>query len=383
MTPDLMGANRYLVTKRALDFTAAGILLVLLSPMLGVIAIIVRVRLGSPVIFTQKRPGRDEEVFTLYKFRTMAVPNPARGLVSDLERMTPFGQILRSASLDELPSLWNIFKGEMSFVGPRPLLVAYLPRYSPQQRKRHVMCPGLTGLAQVNGRNLLAWDDRLCLDVEYVARVSFRLDVWILLRTVAVVLRKTGISQSPEMPMEEFFGPMAFSTLELNPAYGNQVMQGVGMMPGVEEPQDIEMMPGFICGEDQHWLTQGSSDSGCYKWVALDPVSSTILAVCGVRVMDEQVADHHVADLHVAVLQAGGDEAEVIGFQTLSMVTARALALGVGQLRVTCTKTNGLMMVLLLKFGFEIIESAVQSTAVQSSSYLLSFETNLGHCDDN
>lgn len=258
MTPHLPSANRYLVTKRALDFTAAGILLVLLSPVLGVIAIVVRVRLGSPVIFTQKRPGRDEEVFTLYKFRTMAVPNPGRGLVSDFERMTPFGQILRSASLDELPSLWNIFKGDMSFVGPRPLLVAYLPRYSPQQRKRHVMCPGLTGLAQVNGRNLLAWDDRLGLDVEYVTRVSWRLDVLILLRTVAVVLKKTGISQSQEVTMEEFFGPMAFSTLqlrpaygELSPAYGNRVSQAVEMMPGLEIMLGTEPMPDFISGEYQ------------------------------------------------------------------------------------------------------------------------------------
>ena len=156
------------------------------------------------MLFRQPRPGKDGEVFELVKFRTMRHPDDTH--VTDQERLTRVGRVLRATSLDELPTLWNVLKGDMSLVGPRPLLVEYLPRYSPQQARRHEVRPGVTGLAQVNGRNCLDWDQRLALDVEYVDTRSLALDVQILLRTVTQVLRRAGISQPGEATMSKFTG---------------------------------------------------------------------------------------------------------------------------------------------------------------------------------
>ena len=174
--------------KRLFDILISGIGLILLSPLLLIVAILVRVKLGSPVIFHQKRPGRNEEIFTLCKFRTMTDERDERGeLLSDEVRLTSFGKLLRATSLDELPELWNIFKGEMSLIGPRPLLVDYLPYYYENERVRH-------SVAQVNGRNFLGWDDRLAKDVYYVEHLSFLLDLKILFKTVMVVLKKEDVS---------------------------------------------------------------------------------------------------------------------------------------------------------------------------------------------
>ena len=160
--------------KRPLDFILALFGLIILSPVMLVIAILVRINLGSPVIFKQQRPGLNEKIFTMYKFRTMTDERDEYGnLLSDEKRLTPFGRFLRSSSLDELPELWNILKGDMSFVGPRPLLIRYLPYYNEAERMRHTVRPGLTGLSQVNGRNLVEWDRRLELDVEYAQNISF------------------------------------------------------------------------------------------------------------------------------------------------------------------------------------------------------------------
>lgn len=169
----------------------------------AIIALLVRFNLGSPVLFSQERPGKDEKIFRLYKFRTMTNAKDAEGnLLSDKERLTKFGEWLRSTSLDELPEVFNIIKGDMSFIGPRPLLVRYLPRYSKEQRCRHAIRPGLTGLAQVHGRNMISWEDKLRLDVEYVNHITFRNDMKILLDTFAVVLRHNDIS----IEVEEFMG---------------------------------------------------------------------------------------------------------------------------------------------------------------------------------
>lgn len=182
------------VSKRAFDIVASSIALVLVSPVLGVTALLVRVKLGKPVIFRQMRPGRDGEIFELRKFRTMRNVDEHRGVVTNEQRMTSFGRKLRSLSLDELPSLWNILRGDMSVVGPRPLLVKYLSLYSPEQARRHDVRPGLTGLAQVSGRNALDWESRFKLDVHYVDRRSWRLDLVIILRTVLKVLQSDGIN---------------------------------------------------------------------------------------------------------------------------------------------------------------------------------------------
>lgn len=184
--------------KRLLDIFIAGTALICLSPVLLVVGFLIRTRLGSPVIFKQERPGLHEKIFTLYKFRTMTDARDEKGeLLPDGDRLTAFGSFLRKTSLDELPELWNILKGDMSLIGPRPLLPGYLPYYTRKERIRHSVRPGLTGLAQVSGRNFLGWDDRLSKDVEYVERISFWMDLKILIRTVMVVFAKEDVSANP------------------------------------------------------------------------------------------------------------------------------------------------------------------------------------------
>lgn len=193
--------------KRLLDIVLSGFALIVLSPVLLITALLVRFKLGSPVIFCQERPGRDEKIFRLYKFRSMTDERDADGgLLPDEVRLTHFGRVLRSTSLDELPELWNILRGDMSIVGPRPLLVKYLPRYSAEQRHRHDVRPGLTGLAQVSGRNAISWEERFRLDVDYVRHITFAGDVKIVLATAGKVLRHEGISGENSATMEEFGG---------------------------------------------------------------------------------------------------------------------------------------------------------------------------------
>lgn len=193
--------------KTLLDRTAAAVGLVVLAPVLGVVAGLVRAKLGSPVVFSQTRPGLHGAPFTLHKFRTMTdARGPDGALLPDAERLTPFGRFLRSSSLDELPELWNVLRGEMSLVGPRPLLMQYLDRYTPEQARRHEVRPGITGLAQVSGRNALSWDDKFALDVEYVETVSLGLDLKILFQTLAKVVRREGISAAGQATMPEFTG---------------------------------------------------------------------------------------------------------------------------------------------------------------------------------
>ncbi|NBI89306.1 sugar transferase [Lachnospiraceae bacterium] len=175
--------------KRWLDFLLSFIGIVALSPVLIVLAFLVRLKLGSPVLFKQERPGRDEKIFTLCKFRTMTDKKDAEGnLLPDSERLTKFGKLLRATSLDELPELFNILKGDMSIIGPRPLLVSYLPYYTEEEKLRHKVRPGLTGLAQVSGRNFIDWDKRMEKDVEYVKNLSFAMDIKVLWMTVMTVL---------------------------------------------------------------------------------------------------------------------------------------------------------------------------------------------------
>ncbi len=193
--------------KRILDFTAALMALLLLCLPLAVLTLLVRRKLGHPAFFRQVRPGLHGRPFEMVKFRTMTdARGPGGALLPDADRLTPFGQFLRSSSLDELPGLWNVFKGDMSLVGPRPLLMEYLPLYSPEQARRHEVRPGITGWAQVNGRNALGWDDKFKLDVWYVDHRSLWLDIKILWLTVKKVLVRDGISAAGEATMPRFTG---------------------------------------------------------------------------------------------------------------------------------------------------------------------------------
>jgi lipopolysaccharide/colanic/teichoic acid biosynthesis glycosyltransferase len=196
-----------MTTKRLFDVVVSAVALVLLSPVLAVLALLVRWKLGSPVLFTQQRPGRAGRPFRLVKFRTMrdALDRDGQAL-PDEERLTPFGARLRSLSLDELPELWNVLRGDMSLVGPRPLLMQYLGRYSAQQARRHEVRPGLTGWAQVNGRNATSWADRFEMDVWYVDHRSMRLDLQIMWRTVRSVVAREGVSAEGHATMPEFMG---------------------------------------------------------------------------------------------------------------------------------------------------------------------------------
>ena len=183
--------------KRFLDFTLSLIAIIILSPIYIIVAILIRIKLGSPVIFCQERPGKDEKVFKMYKFRTMTDAKDENGnLLPDDIRLTSFGKKIRATSLDELPELFNILKGDMSLIGPRPLLVKYLPYYTDEERHRHDVRPGLTGLAQISGRNYLSWKERFKLDCQYVNRISFILDLSIILKTIIKVFQKDDIMES-------------------------------------------------------------------------------------------------------------------------------------------------------------------------------------------
>lgn len=193
--------------KRLLDIVISLCGIIALSPVYLILGILVKKKLGTPIIFKQERPGKNEKIFYLYKFRSMTDEKDADGnLLPDEVRLTPFGKKLRSTSLDELPELFNILKGDMSLIGPRPLLVRYLPRYNEFQRHRHDVRPGLTGLAQVNGRNAITWEKKFEYDVEYVRKLSFALDARIFMDTVRAVLKREGISSETSATMEEFMG---------------------------------------------------------------------------------------------------------------------------------------------------------------------------------
>ena len=197
-------ARRYDRVKRGIDVVVSGVALVVSAPVQAMTAAVVWTAHGRPILFRQQRPGRHGEPFQLVKFRTMLAPSPTRQ--SDAERLTRVGQVLRATSLDELPTLWNVLRGDMSLVGPRPLLMQYLPLYTPRQARRHEVRPGVTGLAQARGRNSLTWEEKFELDVEYVDRRSLRLDLQILAETVRSVLRRDGVSQQGHVTMSEFTG---------------------------------------------------------------------------------------------------------------------------------------------------------------------------------
>ncbi|MBW4637296.1 MAG: sugar transferase [Gloeocapsa sp. UFS-A4-WI-NPMV-4B04] len=211
MYAKLYSGNRFTrysrLVKSILDRLVAAIALLLFSPLLLLAAIAIYIRMGNPILFAQPRPGKDGRIFTFYKFRTMTNQCDSEGnLLPDAQRLTALGKFLRQMSLDELPQLWNVLKGDMSFVGPRPLLVEYLNLYSPEQARRHEIKPGITGWAQINGRNTITWEEKFNLDVWYIDHWSLWLDLKILLLTVWKVLQREGISQAGHATIEDFQG---------------------------------------------------------------------------------------------------------------------------------------------------------------------------------
>ncbi|MBR3836479.1 MAG: sugar transferase [Clostridia bacterium] len=198
----------YRIFKRVADFGLALAMLIFLSPLMVAAAILIKINRDGPVLFKQQRPGMNEKIFTVYKFRTMSVrTHDADGReLADFERMSKIGSFLRKTSVDELPQLINILKGDMSFIGPRPLLVEYLPLYNAQQKRRHEVRPGISGLAQVNGRNAISWEEKFRLDVEYVDSLSLKTDIHIFFKTITNVLKQDGINSAADNTMEKFTG---------------------------------------------------------------------------------------------------------------------------------------------------------------------------------
>lgn len=197
--------NRYF--KRPMDIILSSVAIVVLSPVFFIVALLIKINLGSPIIFKQKRPGLNEKIFTMYKFRTMTDERDENGeLLPDSVRLTKFGKFLRVTSLDELPELFNVFKGDMSLIGPRPLLIEYLPLYNRYQRNRHDVRPGISGLAQINGRNTITWEEKFSYDIRYVENVSFILDLKIILQTFLKVWRREGVNKNEFVTMEKFRG---------------------------------------------------------------------------------------------------------------------------------------------------------------------------------
>jgi len=219
----------YPVIKRCIDIVGAGLGLIVLSPVLAVVAVAIWVQMGRPILFRQIRPGLNGQAFSMCKFRTMSNKRDSQGnLLPDEQRLTPLGKFLRKTSLDELPELFNVIKGDMSLVGPRPLLMQYLERYTPEQARRHEVKPGITGWAQVNGRNAISWEEKFALDVWYVDNCSLWLDVKILAMTLGKVFRREGISAQGEATMSEFMG-------NSTPEVYNEVQQGALQAAAVED----------------------------------------------------------------------------------------------------------------------------------------------------
>ncbi|ATG50310.1 hypothetical protein CFK38_01305 [Brachybacterium vulturis] len=279
----------YAQVKRIADALAAGGALLVLSPVMLGTALLVRVKLGRNVLFRQDRPGADGQIFEILKFRTMLDADPANGLVTDADRTTPFGDRLRATSLDELPSLFNVLRGEMSLVGPRPLRTRYLDRYSLEQARRHEVRPGLTGLAQISGRNSLSWDDRFDLDLEYVETRSAMVDLMILLGTIPKVFRREGIVEDGQATCSDFFGPRRLGAYEIRPG-------------------------------DEH--------SDGRHWDVLNRSTGSVLARCEI-----DHAEGGAADAEITVDPEAEDQ-ELLHHRTVEMLAGIGRELGLGELRL-------------------------------------------------
>lgn len=340
----------YNTTKRVLDLVCAGVLLLVTAPIQIAVAALVARRLGRPLLFRQQRPGLHGEPFTLVKFRTMLPVDTARGRVTNEQRMTAFGRRLRALSLDELPTLWNVVRGDMSLVGPRPLRMEYLERYSAHHTRRHEVQPGVTGLAQVSGRNALDWDSRLDLDVNYVDSRSFGLDARILWLTVRSVLKKEGIEHEGHATMGAF--------------YGSANAHGV-----VERPLDVEALPvrvGWLndpriragitidfearLDDTREWHERTQADDSRSDWVHYDR-SGRPVAMCGLIRDDADSAALYLyvnPDLH----------GQGLGRRCLATLIDRAAALGIKTLTLETKRDNAAALALYRSAGFSAATTA-------------------------
>lgn len=334
----------YDVVKRVLDLVAAAILLVISAPLQLGIAALVRIRLGSPVVFRQARPGRGGAPFTLYKFRTMLSVDESRGLVTNEQRLTAFGKLLRAASLDELPSLVNVVRGDMSLVGPRPLRVEYLSRYTTRQARRHEVRPGITGLAQVAGRNALSWDQRFELDVEYVDTRSLRIDLTILFRTLAQVFRRQGIEGDGLAAMSAFMGrgdDSGLTEVDLAPEW---------LATRVEWLTDDRVSDGvsltFVPELDSttKWFEVVKADKSRRDWIYTDAEARPV-AMCGLGGVG-------TPDAHLYIYVNPSLQGRGYGRAAMGKLCVRARSLGVHRLHLEVKNCNERALSLYRDLGF-------------------------------
>ncbi|NUL48318.1 GNAT family N-acetyltransferase [Cellulosimicrobium funkei] len=337
------------VVKRALDLTASAAGLLISAPIMGVVAIAIRAKLGSPVLFRQERPGLNGTSFHILKFRTMLEPDASQNLVTNEQRMTPFGAILRSTSLDELPSLINVLRGDLSLVGPRPLRMAYLDRYSDEQMKRHTVRPGLTGLAQISGRNSLTWDERLRLDVDYVERVSIKRDFRILCNTVAKVLKREGISSSGQATMSEFFGPEFTSDLSIRALDEADLPTRADWLrePSIREGISIDFWPD--AESMRAWYERVSEDASRVDYVTFSHGSGELQAMLGIVALGQDSGELYI---YVNPKSQGRG----YGRQSMQLLLTKARQLGLTAISLETKTTNERSIRLYQRLGFVRID---------------------------
>lgn len=343
-----MTRNAYDLLKRVTDVVLAAVLLLITAPLQLILGFLVWRKLGKPVLFRQPRPGKDERVFELMKFRTMLEIDEDAGRVTNEQRTHPFGERLRSTSLDELPSLWNVFRGDMSLVGPRPLRTSYLRRYSDDQALRHRVRPGVTGWAQVNGRNSLPWDERLQLDQWYVENRGAWLDVKILLKTVIKAIRRDGIAEEGQATMSEFFGPERTGRLRLVGLSRTHLPDRVAWLKSPEVKAGISLSFEPELGEMTRWLERIKHDQTRADWVAID-AQGTSRVMCGLTRMEGGTAELYIYVSPDSLGQGYGREA-------MQLLMARARRRGITSLRLQTKRGNERSQRLYRALGFEPID---------------------------
>lgn len=323
----------YDAAKRVLDIFGALLGLVALSPVLLGTAALIALTLGRPVLFSQQRPGRDGRIFRLYKFRTMRPLDPSKGWTSNEERMTAFGRALRATSIDELPSLWNILRGQMSFIGPRPLRVSYLERYSDEQQRRHEVRPGLTGLAQVSGRNALGWDERIEKDLTYVETRSFSVDARILMDTFLAVVRPSGVAAEGQATMSEFFGPEVTRSLQLVELDWAHLPERVAWLSDERVRAGISITFDPNLPSTQAWFERAKEDPDRIDWVGVDRLDRSPVSMCGIQHTEDGAASLY---LYVDPEQHGRG----YGRDTMTLLITRARREGISRLDLETPASN-------------------------------------------
>nr|WP_269778454.1 GNAT family N-acetyltransferase [Microbacterium sp. MAH-37] len=339
------------MVKRFIDVFLGVLALIVVGPVLLLVSGAVVIALGRPALFSQQRPGRGGKTFRLYKFRSMRPVDVDKGWITNADRMTRFGRVIRSTSIDELPSLWNILRGDMSIVGPRPLRVSYLERYSPTQARRHEVRPGLTGLAQISGRNGIDWDARLDLDVQYVDSRSLALDVRIILATIKAVFVREGISGEGDATMTEFFGPEVTARIRLAQLREEDLPTRVEWLSDDRVRSGISITFQPDIDGMREWYRRASDDVDRDDWVGIDRISGRAVSMCGIRRTGSDSAELYIyvaPDLH----------GHGYGADTMRLLVTQARRAGVALLELETPANNSIARHMYERLGFETVGTA-------------------------